>query len=420
MRSASILGAKCINRRITRALVEEIVRPRSQRSSAAVPATALAPTLMEVVRAEVVVAVCLTAAVDGLEELDLGAVCSRLGEAITVGSCIRTSNYVSISIPVIGIRARGGLHVFELASGGRARLVLFLVFWMYSVIGIVLGTLPVLASDVATGVALAEVAGIVHVMGSRFSAAADETNCDGSSIFGEVTAVAGNRAFVSSCLRLGGHTGGRRRVSSIFKGLGGRKGGRVRGIECGVVSGGGIVAEMYVARFVEFELGGASISGACGILQHGTRPGLLAATTSETAFAPSTDRGHRAIGWAGGIAAAVRGCAHGFLTGTAVRSDSQDGATVDLEGLNAAGGRACGPLCPGTKGAVSCAGSGVAINADFFPIAVNGTSGLTFAGSTTVATMGGDLTLANLLSVAAAWFVSCRVLANAVVLPKAG
>lgn len=134
MRSASILGAKRINRRIVRFFGEELILPRNQ--SVAVPAAALALTHMEVVRAEVVVAVCLSAAVDGLEELDLFL--SRDVEASTVLFYSKLS-FNAVLIFVICIRtfssnicifASGFLHVFELASGGRARLVLFFVHAM--------------------------------------------------------------------------------------------------------------------------------------------------------------------------------------------------------------------------------------------------------------------------------------------------
>lgn len=257
-------------------------------------------------------------------------------------------------------------------------------------IAIVLLTLPVLASDVATGVALAEVAGIVHSVCSVFSAAADETNVDGiAAVTFEVSAVACNFACVSCCLSPGGGIGGGFGGCSSFGGVGGGLGG---------VGGAG----MYVAIFAERESG---IGAVVAFLQHGTIPGHGASTTRGTASAKSAERGQCAASWAGGGAAAVFGCFHGGIAGTAVCSDSQDGATGDLEGLNAAGGGACRPLFPVTKFAVSFARSDVAINGDFFPTVNDLRAVLTHAGSTAVGTVGGDFTLANLLSVAAAWFI---------------
>jgi len=271
------------------------------------------------------------------------------------------------------------------------------------VIAIVLLTLPVLASDVATGVALAEVAGIVHSVCSVFSAAADETNVDGiAAVIFEVSAVACNFACVSCCLSPGGGIGGGFGGCSSFGGVGGGLGGfkSYSGVGGGLGGVGG--AGMYVAIFAERENG---IGAVVAFLQHGTIPGHGASTTRGIASAKSAERGQCAASWAGGGAAAVFGCFHGGSAGTAVCSDSQDGATGDLEGLNAAGGGACRPLFPVTKFAVSFARSDVAINGDFFPTVNDLRAVLTHAGSTAVGTVGGDFTLANLLSVAAAWFI---------------
>lgn len=380
--------------------------------------------MFEVVRAEVVVAIRLGAGVDGLEELDLIAVCNFEAGVVLVLSAAGFAVVLSSAVVV----SRG--NVFELAGSGRARLVFRSVvvvgvvvgaFWV--VFGAVVGSAGAvvvvvvfaslgLASDAATSVALAEVAGfVVAVVGG--AASPDESNVNGASniafleffmLIAEKPGIAGinNVGIIGG--RVGGRGGGGIGGGGGFEG-GASFGGGVGGGSSGGGSDGGssLRAIMDVASL-------AVLADAAGFVTtvgtsdvQDTSPGHAATAASSIAWGPRAEGGVMAVNGAR-VSSGV--CAVGIdflggLTLAAVGSDNQDGLAPDLTG-RAAGGRACGPYFPIASFAVHRAGGSVAGNRDLFKVADDRTCVLAHAGDARARVECCDLTLAKLEGVAAA------------------